>query len=95
MRRFYIQFKNPDGYHFIVYEEDSVRPPLELIHDLKASTQAWKASCSMELRCNGKALCTGKCANMYYQMSNMGEDGGTASKCRLHSFSFPLCNQGA
>ncbi len=86
VRRYYLQFRNNDGSHFLVYEEDSVRPPVESMHEMKNSMQAWKASCSVDVRCKGKALCTGKCSNMYYQISNMGAAGGAADKCRLVSF---------
>ena len=83
--RHYLHFRNADGNHYLVYEEEAGAAGLKEVAALRQSMQGGGVSCALELDCRKKAFCTGKCANMYYQISNVPSATGDSDRCRLVS----------
>lgn len=84
VRRHYFQFRNNDGSHYFVYEEDSGFAPIREVTELKRAMENWNSSCSVDLDCKEKPFCTGRCRNMYYQLSNRAGEG--KDRCKIVSF---------
>ncbi|MGZ3737947.1 MAG: hypothetical protein ACXVB9_01150, partial [Bdellovibrionota bacterium] len=89
--RDYLHFRNKDGNHYLVVEEDALGTPLKEVAGLQRSMGNQGASCDLDISCGRKAFCTGKCANMYYQISNAQSAKAQEERCRLISFT---CEQG-
>jgi hypothetical protein len=70
LTRNYLHFRNRDGNHYLVFEEESEGAPRGEVAGLQRSMANPNAECDVELSCRKKAICTGKCSNMYYQISS-------------------------
>jgi hypothetical protein len=91
VRRGYLRFHNKDGGHYLVVEESDEVAPIKVIGDLRQAMSQAGVVCDLDLQCKRKAFCTGKCSNMYYQISNVGTIPGETDRCQLQSFT---CEQG-
>ncbi len=87
--RQYLEFRNSQGTHNVIYEEVSGAPPLRNIGALRELARAWNSNCGIDIECRSKAFCTGECRNMYYETSNAPGDSLTPdrNKCRVTYFS--------
>jgi hypothetical protein len=95
--RQYLEFKNEQGSHSIIYEESSSAPPLRTVTGLRELARAWDSSCAIDLECSSKAFCTGDCRMMYYEVANTPGDSFAPdrNKCRVHYFSCEKSQSGA
>ena len=87
--RQYLEFKNGQGTHNIIYEEVTAAPPLRNVAALRELARAWNSTCAIDIECSSKAFCTGECRNMYYETSNAPGDNLSPdrAKCRVTYFS--------
>lgn len=87
--RQYLEFRNGQGTHNIIYEEVSGPAPLRNIAALREIARAWDSSCAIDIECSSKAFCTGECRNMYYETSNAPGDNISPdrNKCKVTYFS--------
>lgn len=87
--RQYLEFRNGQGTHNIIYEEVSGPGPLRNIAALREIARAWDSTCAIDIECSSKAFCTGECRNMYYETSNSPGDNISPdrNKCKVTYFS--------
>ncbi len=92
--REYLHFQNEVGGHRFIYEEIPGTPALASMASLRQVMGSAEMVCQIDLDCRTKAFCTGKCRNMYYEMSNTPDD--PAMKDRNHcSVTAFKCQKGA
>jgi len=87
--RHYYKFKNQDGMHYIIYEENTTLASLKEINYLRQFLLKPNQSLKLKIECKQKAFCTGTCANKYYQISNTQNPViAKSNNCQLTYVSF-------
>jgi hypothetical protein len=83
--REYFHFANELGSHRFIYEEAELKPPLQGIAGMRGVMGNSQMLCSVDLECKTKAFCTGRCQNMYYELSNFPDDPALVDRnsCRV------------
>lgn len=84
--RKYLHFRNKDGNHYLVVEEDANESPVKEVEELRKAIAVPGVTCDIDIGCQKKAFCTGKCMNMYYQLSNGASPVLDGDRCRMLSF---------
>jgi hypothetical protein len=86
--RQYLEFRNEQGSHHVVYEEVS-GSPVRSISALRQQVGSLNSICSMDIECTTKAFCLDGCRNMYYEVSNAAADNLSPERdnCRITFFS--------
>lgn len=87
-QREYLHFANELGSHRFVYEELPSKPAMIGVAGMRGVMGNSDMVCMADLDCREQALCTGRCQNMYYEMSNTPEDPALAGRnqCTVLSF---------
>lgn len=87
--RQYLEFRNNQGTHYVIYEEGAGAPPLRNIAAIREMARAADSTCAIDIECSSKAFCTGDCRNMYYETSNLPGDAlaPDRNKCKVTYFS--------
>jgi hypothetical protein len=87
--RQYLEFRNSQGTHYVIYEEGGGAPPLRNVAAIREMARAPDSTCAIDIECSSKAFCTGDCRNMYYETSNLPGDAlaPDRNKCKVTYFS--------
>lgn len=92
-QREYLHFTNELGSHRFIYEESSAKPPLAGIAGMRSAMGNSEMVCTADLDCRIQAFCTGRCQNMYYELSNTPEDPTLATRNHCNVLAFK-CKKG-
>lgn len=87
-QREYLHFINELGSHRFIYEESGLKPPLAGMAGMRGAMGNSEMVCTADLDCKAQAFCTGRCQNMYYELSNTPDDPALAGRnhCTVLAF---------